>query len=103
MYYDPTQRFWSKVKRGPKCWLWQAGTARGYGRFSFQGRDIQATHFVWKLRRGPIPKGKIIMHTCDVKRCVRLAHLKLGTKRENLLDCIAKGLYRGRGPAREYL
>ena len=96
-----------KVVKGPKCWEWTGTRSNGYGRFTAKvgnrHKECTATRWIWEYRRGPIPKGKILMHRCDNPPCVRLAHLKLGTKRENLLDCIAKGLYRGRGPAREYL
>lgn len=35
---------------------------------------------------GAIPKGSVVMHSCDNKRCCCPGHLTLGTQRENMLD-----------------
>ena len=45
----------------------------------------------WELHNGPIPPGKIIMHSCDHPWCVNPAHLSVGTQKDNMADCIAKG------------
>ncbi len=36
-------------------------------------------------------KGLVIMHLCDNPSCVNPKHLKLGTAKENSLDCVNKG------------
>lgn len=42
-------------------------------------------------KRGPIPKGKCVLHRCDNPACINIDHLFLGTKAMNNWDMIAKG------------
>lgn len=85
-------RFWSKVKITETCWLWTASTkGKGYGQFG-DGRINRAAHRVsWEAVNGPIPKGKMLLHSCDTKRCVNPEHLRLGNAKENARDAIASG------------
>lgn len=93
------ERFWSKVaKRGPdECWLWTGATFKkknkqmGYGRYAGDGQFTYAHRCAWIFTHGPIPKDKIIMHSCDVVLCCNPAHLSLGTDAENMLDMHRKG------------
>jgi hypothetical protein len=39
----------------------------------------------------PIPDGMILMHTCDVSRCVNPDHLRVGTRADNMADMYSKG------------
>lgn len=41
---------------------------------------------------GEIPKGVVVMHTCNNKTCVNPQHLKLGTQSENVLAAYDDGL-----------
>jgi hypothetical protein len=43
------------------------------------------THFI-----GNIPKGMVVMHTCDNRICCNPHHLKLGTQQDNLKDMNVK-------------
>lgn len=46
----------------------------------------------WILNNGRnIPKGKLVLHKCDVRSCVRPSHLFIGTHLENNRDTIKKG------------
>lgn len=92
------QKFWPKVDvKGPDdCWLWKAGVFKttGYGFIGKGGLGAgsEGAHRVsYKLNKGPIPSNKIVMHTCDNRRCVNPAHLRLGTKLENTHDMMRKG------------
>lgn len=38
-----------------------------------------------------IPMGLCALHHCDVRNCVNPSHLFIGTRRDNMLDKIAKG------------
>jgi len=92
-------RFWEKVdiREDDDCWEWKAALSAGEekwmaGYFYKGGRMIYAYRVAWELANGrEQPKGLEIMHTCDNRRCVNPAHLRLGTHLENMQDCRAKG------------
>ena len=77
------------VKRTRSCWIWLGGyNSHGYGHFGSK----RAHRYAWELANGRKPgKGKIIMHTCDNPGCVNPKHLREGTQRENIHDCMRKG------------
>ena len=98
----PAVRFWSKVdksgtspaaQRGTalglgECWLWTAGSAgEGYGIFD----HVRAHRWAFQETNGPVPVGQCILHRCDTRRCVRPAHLFLGSRLDNVRDMDAKG------------
>lgn len=91
---DPAlaERFWSKVDKGPSCWLWtRARDHRGYGIFSIASRNQVASRVAWMLTHGPIPDGLNVLHRCDTPSCVNPDHLFIGTQRDNLQDMDSKG------------
>ena len=77
-----------------ECWLWQAtATSAGgihYGRFYYQKRNQLAHRVAYQLTYGAIPRGKVVMHTCDNGLCVNPKHLKLGTQYDNVIDMYNK-------------
>ena len=86
--------FWSRVdRRGPgDCWPW-LGPVTGsqeYGAFCFDSRYVYAHRFAYVLHHGEIPKGTVVMHTCDDPICVNPAHLNAGTQKDNIRDSVAK-------------
>ncbi len=85
------QRFWSHVRKGAKCWNWTAGGVDGYGRLRVGRRMILAHRYSWELHNGPIPADMCVLHSCDVRSCIRPDHLFVGTKLDNSDDMIAKG------------
>lgn len=96
------ERFWRSVdRRGPdECWLFtQKLGPDGYGRINVGGRGVpkKLAHRVsWELHNGLIPDGEgphgtVVMHTCDNRRCVNPAHLRLGAQGENVADMDQKG------------
>lgn len=40
---------------------------------------------------GPIPKGRVVAHTCDTTYCCNPDHLWLGTRKQNSEDMVRKG------------
>lgn len=86
-------RFWSKVDKSGDCWLWTGTRSeKGYGEF-FVGnrRKMRATRVMLELTGRPRPENTEACHTCDNPSCVRPEHLWWGTRRENMLDMVAKG------------
>jgi hypothetical protein len=68
--------------------------ANGYGVVRLAGKTTLAHRAVWAAANGPIPVGMEVCHACDVRACVELSHLFLGTREENQQDMYRKG--RGR-------
>jgi hypothetical protein len=57
-------------------------------------RTMRGAHVIaWEHHHGRrVPKGMVIMHTeCDNPRCVNPDHLTIGTQKDNVLECRAKG------------
>jgi predicted DNA-binding protein (UPF0251 family) len=81
------------------CWIWQ-GSLRtaGYGQINVHDRPEGAHVVSFEAFKGPVPEGKEVCHTCDVRPCCNPEHLFAGTHKENVADMWAKG--RGVKPPR---
>ena len=82
-----TRRSTLDTKTG--CWNWKKhiGT-HGYGSMS---RGRLAHRVAYQKYVGPIPRGQHVLHRCDNRRCVKPAHLFIGTQSDNLKDASDKG------------
>lgn len=90
---DPNTRFEARCFPEPNsgCWIWDGVQNHfGYGILKINYRQIRAHVFSYKKFKGPIPKGKFVLHECDCPWCVNPDHLKLGTKKQNTADAIAR-------------
>lgn len=86
--------FWGKVLKQPDgCWIFHGGS-QVYGKFRLNGAERAAHHVSWLIHKGPIPDGLVIMHSCDVPRCVNPDHLSAGTQADNVQDMMRKGRHK---------
>ena len=86
------ERFWLQVSKDEGCWLWEGHcSSDGYGSFRVKGRETLTHRFSYLLHKGPIPKGMLVLHSCDRPACVNPAHLFVGTQKDNMQDMLAKG------------
>jgi hypothetical protein len=88
--------FWDRVKAQTEvnengCHIFTgAKDDCGYGRIH-QGKKLVRLHrATYEKVHGAIPKGKVIMHKCDVPACINPDHLVLGTQGINVQDMIDK-------------
>lgn len=88
------RNFHSKIRLPPVehadlCHLWVgAGRGAGYGAVKTGGKVYDSHVVAWRIANDgrPVPIGKLVMHTCHVKLCVRPSHLSLGTSSQNNAD-----------------
>lgn len=79
------ERMLKKVPDG--CWIWLGATnENGYGTVSVDGKTKLAHRQSYILHKGPIEKGMLVCHTCDVRTCCNPDHLYLGTHLDNMRD-----------------
>jgi hypothetical protein len=98
-------RFIKKIKFNLNngCWEYMGVLNRYYyGQFNINRNNKSKTYLAhrvsWELfSNQSIPDGKVIMHTCDNRKCCNPGHLKLGTHQDNINDMFAKGRGNRRG------
>ena len=78
------------------CLIWQGAQCgpgyrerNGYANVR-RGGSRTGHRLMWAALNGPIPEGKVIMHTCDRPPCLNPDHLRLGTQSENMKDAVRK-------------
>lgn len=96
MHEQWSAKFWARVQKSDAsdgCWLWSGSRLpKGYGRFYPAFRvGLYAHRVAWEIANGRgVPDGLHVMHSCDTPRCVNPAHLSVGTRSDNMQDCVAK-------------
>lgn len=78
------------------CRLWCGAVGKnGYGNTTLGGRNsvVAAHRAAWIDAHGAIPEGMFVCHRCDVKLCVNVDHLYVGTPKQNSEDSVMRGLH----------
>lgn len=80
------------------CWEWDGTkTPDGYGKVTIMGRKLLAHRVAYALAFGELEEGKLLLHECDNRACVRdegpggINHHRPGTHADNMADAWAKG------------
>lgn len=86
------------------CWLLKPSPSnKGYAKIEVNGVNKRAHRISYETFVGPIPKGLLVLHHCDVRHCVNPEHLWIGTHKDNTQDMIKKGRDRFAGRPRKML
>jgi hypothetical protein len=87
-YYK--ERFSTLLEEKNDCLLFTGSLSKkGYGHFH-NHNEVIAHRFSWFINNGTIPDGLHVLHHCDVRNCVKISHLWLGTDKDNSDDKIRK-------------
>lgn len=102
------KKFFSCIKKGPRmtnallrcrgfCQDWTGPIAtcgrkgNRRGGLKINGRYELAYRISWRINRGPIPPGIIILHLCQREICVRPSHLYAGSESQNGAERVLSG------------
>lgn len=73
------------------CWEWNGSLFEtGYGRMMALG-EVAAHRVSYRLYKGEIKEGQMVLHKCDNPKCVNPDHLFKGNGSDNIKDCVKKG------------
>jgi hypothetical protein len=81
------------VNKTETCWLWIGRVDDdGYGVYDVNSRkQMKAHRYIYNITNGEIPDKMLVRHTCDVRNCVNLSHLLIGTQQDNMNDMVERG------------
>ena len=98
------ERFFSKVNMFADngCWEWMGKLCSwGYGAWqqkrvykadgTFTRKTLRAHRWAYEFFKEKIPRGLLILHTCDNPCCVNPKHLYAGTDADNTRDKMDRG------------
>lgn len=71
-----------------ECWGWTKSTREGYGQIMVNATPWTVHRLSYTMNKGPIPKGKLVRHSCHNTRCCNPDHLSIGTDLDNYRDSI---------------
>jgi hypothetical protein len=82
-----------RTARRGSCRVWTGNINKrtGYGSVWADGRTRQVHVVSFEAHHGPVPDGKCVLHSCDVRSCIEGSHLSAGTRKENTQDMFSKG------------
>lgn len=88
-FYDKTR----PANDGTGCILWTAALQRnGYGKLGVAYRTVMAHRWIYEQHHGvTLDRLELVLHSCDRRNCVNLAHLRVGNHADNAADMDARG------------
>jgi hypothetical protein len=88
-----------EIDKDTQCWICTSHMVDPYGYPVIwrNNKRVKISRYQYEKYKGKIPKGHVIRHTCDNRKCINPDHLLTGTPRENAFDAI----HRGRNPKGE--
>ena len=93
----------SRLDHKTGCWVWcGAKGPRGYGHFSFKGRQWRALRLAVIFDGREIPVGMEVDHICRNHSCVNPAHLEIVTHTVNVRRGLAGEVNGGRNRAKTH-
>jgi hypothetical protein len=91
---DFDSRFWDNTDRSNGCWVWQGhiDKSTGYGSITIDHETFATHRIAYEVYNGvKIPSGKMVLHSCNNRRCINPEHLRVGTQEDNMQDMIESG------------
>ena len=89
------ESFEKKVIKTNDCWEWQGCLqVNGYGKVGYKNKTMSTHRLAYLFYKGALIEGKVIMHSCDNRKCVNPDHLTQGTQQDNVDDYQKKGRHR---------
>jgi hypothetical protein len=86
-YKTDSERVLRYTETATGCWEWTGSTdMNGYGRLGEWRGEKSAHRASYTFHKGSIPEGRLVLHSCDNRRCINPAHLRLGNHSDNNLD-----------------
>lgn len=74
------------------CLIWIGSVNKnGYGELRAGGIRMLAHRAAYAIKNGVAPAGYCICHRCDVRKCVNIDHLFVGSNHDNSQDMVSKG------------
>lgn len=77
------------------CLRWLGALSNRHPRGTFQGKRFLVRRALFELEHGPIPPGKVLRCSCEIRGCVNLQHATLTTRQAVAQECGALGLMGG--------
>lgn len=90
---------WVKNEKGCMICVSHARNQGGYAlrRDKKDGKHKALHKILWEEQHGALPKGMVLLHSCDNPSCINLEHLSVGTRLDNVQDAKVKGRMKRKG------
>lgn len=77
------------------CHLWtgclRKGKNHGYSWVTYKNKGYSVHKLLYEHLKGPVPQGLELLHSCHVRKCINMAHLRPDTHRRNMEEMVEAG------------